>query len=500
FGGTSERERGEVFDRGALDGATKALQQQYRNEGYLYADVEPIVERVAAVGTAPPTVNVTWAISEKSPFYIRRISFVGNSNTHENVMRDRLWVIPGDVYNEEALVQSYQALGGLGFFETPMPSPDILPDPDSGTVDIVFHIKEKQTGNINFGTVIGGGYGGRGGGFSGFLGYSQPNLFGQGKNASVRVEYGSGRNTVELSYSDPAILGSRNSGTISLYNTGDRYTSFDNGRRTRTGGDLQFGIPVPRLRYTRAFVGYSLSRTHLTNLDDAGCTPGDTENLFCQPDATASTLSLSVTRDTKNHPLFPTAGTRQSISLAQTGGPLAGSGNYQKLTGDAEWWAPVAHIGSGPRPLRVAMGLRAHTGAVFGDARLFPFDRFYMGGTQFGQPLRGYKEREITPSGFNQGCSSSFVRACLGNAFLSISAETALRVNDMLSVSVFTDAGNVWSDPQHVDPSRLFRSVGVGGTVVTPFLGAIGVDVAYGFDKTVPGWEVHFKLGQGGGF
>jgi hypothetical protein len=36
----------------------------------------------------------------------------------------------------------------------------------------------------------------------------------------------------------------------------------------------------------------------------------------------------------------------------------------------------------------------------------------------------------------------------------------------------------------------------VGATLVTPFLGAIGIDAAYGFDRPTPGWEIHFKLGQ----
>ena len=48
---------------------------------------------------------------------------------------------------------------------------------------------------------------------------------------------------------------------------------------------------------------------------------------------------------------------------------------------------------------------------------------------------------------------------------------------------------------------RLFRSVGVGGSVVSP-LGPLGVDFAYGLDRvdaqghSNPGWKVHFKLGQ----
>jgi outer membrane translocation and assembly module TamA len=44
--------------------------------------------------------------------------------------------------------------------------------------------------------------------------------------------------------------------------------------------------------------------------------------------------------------------------------------------------------------------------------------------------------------------------------------------------------------------SRLFRGAGVGVTLVTPFLGAIGIDAAYGFDRPNPGWEIHFKMGN----
>lgn len=496
FGGQSNREQGEVFDRAALDAATRQAEQLYRNEGYLYAQVAPVIERApAAAPGADPVVNVSWAVSERSPFYIRKISFVGNTTTHESVIRDRLWILPGDVYNEERVIQSYQGIGGLGFFETPMPFPDIRPDPESGQVDVVFTVKEKQTGNVNFGASAGGGYGGRAGGVAGFLGYQQPNLFGQGKSANLRAEYGNGRSTLEAGYSDPALLGSRNSGNFSVFHTGDRYASISNGRRTRTGASVQFGVPVPGALRTRAFLGYTISRTRLTAARDTGCEGSD--DIFCQDDATASSLSAGVTRDTKNHPLFPTAGTRQMVSVEQTGGPIGGDGNFQKVTTDMEWWAPVARLGSGPRPIRMALGLQARTGMNFGDARLFPFEQFYAGGTQFGQPLRGYNERTITPLGYSELCGDRIFRSCLGNAFLTVTAQYAVRITDALSIQAFGDAGNVYSEISQVDPTRLFRSAGVGATLVTPFLGAIGIDAAYGFDRPRPGWELHFKLGQG---
>jgi len=495
-GGTREREMGEVFDQPALNKTAADIEQLYRNEGYLFSQVIPSVERVPGTAGSPPRVNVTLAVSEQQPFYIRNITFRGNTTTHENVIRERLWIVPGDVYNEARLIQSYQAIGGLGFFEVPMPLPSIEPKADLGVVDIVFNIREKQTGSINFGTVFGGGaYGDRRSRVAGFLSYGQPNLFGQGKQANLRAEYGYGRSTLEASYTDPSIGGGRNSGGISVFRSGDRYVRFGNGRRLRTGASLQFGFPVPGSLRTRAFLGYSLSRTEYLT-EEENCEAGSTSSIFCLPDATASSLSLSVSRDTKNHPLFPTSGTRQSVTLEQTGGPLGGNGNYQRLLTQAEWWVPTGRLGSGPRASQMALGLSARAGAIFGDVALFPFERFHVGGVMFGQPLRGYQESTIGPRGYDPECGDNLELSCLGDAFFTVSGEYALRLTDALSVSVFGDAGNVFGGVGQFNTAQLYRGAGIGATLVTPFLGAIGIDAAYGFDRPDPGWEIHFKLGN----
>src|SRR5690606_16118798 len=140
---------------------------------------------------------------------------------------------PGDVYNEERLLQSYRSIAALGFFETPLPTPNIVPDEQNGTVDLTFDVTERQTGSVNFGMAIGGSsYYGRSGGLSGFLGYSQPNLFGQAKQADLRLEYGWYRSSFTASYTDPAVFGSRNSASVSLFHTDDSYRgiSFTDGR------------------------------------------------------------------------------------------------------------------------------------------------------------------------------------------------------------------------------------------------------------------------------
>jgi outer membrane protein insertion porin family len=488
---------GEVFDAVAFEEATGDVQRLYTNQGYLYARINPIIERLpAADGTSEPRVRVTWDIQEGNPASIRRVVIAGNTFTHEDVIRNQLSVLPGDVYSEELLIQSYRRASGLGFFETPMPTPrmeevgNCQENPSQPCeIDIIFEVSEKQTGSINFGTSLGGSLG-----LMGFLGYDQPNLFGQAKSGHLRWEFGRYSNNFEASYSDPSIRDSFLSGSLSLFSSTDRFFTFSEGRRHRTGGSIRLGVPVPTDRFSRFTVGYSLSRTSYDNFDD------DPSSLFSLPPGVQSTVSLGLNRNALDHPMFPTIGSRQEVEASFSGGLLGGAGDFQKYTMSGAWYVPVGSVGGsqpGTRPIRFTLGLQADVGALFGDASRFPFDRFWMGGVQFGRPLRGYDETTITPSGYipreQRGVALS---QRFGDAYLRLSAEYAVRFTDNISLGVFYDAGNVWRRPSEMDPTRLLRGAGIGAMIVTPF-GPLGLDYAYGFDKTNPGWQLHFKFGQG---
>ncbi len=475
-----------VFNATAFVDATRRVHQLYTNQGYLYAQVEPHIEKIDGQNA----VRVSWEIQEGEPAYIRRVTILGNTFTHEDVIRSQLVTIPGDVYSEELLIQSYQRIGALGFFETPMQTPRIVPDETTGDVDITFEVKEKQTGSVNFGTAVGGGTG-----LAGFLGYDQPNLFGKAKSGHLRWEFGRYSNNFEASYSDPAIIDSPFSGSLSLFSSRDRFFRFSEGQRRRTGISMRVGVPMPRDVRSRFSVGYTLARTTYEKFEEE-----ENSALFSLPPGLQSTVTLSLTRQTLDHPMFPTSGTRQEIEANFNGGILGGNGDFQKYMISGNWYVPVGQLGGsrpGSRPIRMTMGLAAESGALFGDAGRFPFERFFMGGVQFGRPLRGYDETTITPRGyFPRNAESVPLEERLGNAYLRLSGEYAIRFNDNLSVSTFYDAGAVYGEPGDFNPTRLFRGAGVGVMLVTPF-GPIGLDYAYGFDKDRPGWQLHFKFGQG---
>ena len=492
IGGGSPREQtGRVFDQVTFEAAAGQVQELYANEGFLYAQVQSQVLRNPVVPGEPPTVDVSWQISEGLPAYIRRVAVVGNDYTYDRVVRDRVFLLPGDRYSQARIIQSYQNIGQLGFFETPMPPPDIRPDPVTGDVDVMFEVKEKQTGSVNFGTSVGGG-----GGLAGFIGYDQPNLFGQAKSGRLRWDFGRYLNSAQLSFSDPSLFQSLVSGTINLFNSHDRFFQFATGRRRRVGASLNIGFPVPGALRTRAFTGYSIARTKYQLFTDVEDT-----SLFGLPPGTQSTLLLGITRNTVDHPIFPTAGSRLSWNWEVNGGVLGGDGNFNKHTFEGAWWMPVGQLGGGgpggATGPRFALGLTLRAGAILGDASRFPFDRFFMGGVQFGQQLRGYDETAITPLGsFAERAAGIQDGQRVGDAFLSLTAEYALRVSDVASISTFFDAGNVWLDPQEIDPTRLFRGAGVGVQLVTP-VGPLGLDYAYGFDKPNPGWQFHFNMAPG---
>jgi outer membrane protein insertion porin family len=489
---TEKQATGEVFDYEAFDRATTDVQRLYGNQGYMFAQVNQIVERLPADSTGHPGVRATWSIDEGPQATVSTVSIRGNTYTHENIIRSALLMIPGDVYSEDLLLQSYRGLSGTGFFQTPLPTPQMLPDMQTGEVAITFDVKEKQTGSVNFGTSLGG-YGG----LAGFLGYDQPNLFGQAKTGHLRWEFGKYSNNFEASYSDPSIRGSWLSGSLSLFNSTDRFFTFSEGRRKRLGGAVRFGIPLPGDNRTRFSFGYSLSRTRYQDFES-----GQTTSIFSLPPGVQSAFSLGLARSNLDSPLFPTVGSTQSLDAEFNG--FGGDARFNKYSYTGSWWVPIGGLGSSPtqKPIRFTTGLTLEGGAIAGDASRFPFDRYWMGGVQFGRPLRGYDETTITPVGYRAKCTFG-TAGCniqledrLGDAYIRMSTELAMRFQDNISISVFYDAGNVYRGLSDINPTKLLRGAGIGGMVVTPF-GPIGLDYAYGFDKDRPSWQLHFKFGQG---
>ncbi len=259
-----------------------------------------------------PTVDLRWDIDEKTPAIINRVDILGNDVTVETCIRDQLNVFPGDVFNKDRLIQSYRNIANLGFFEQDMPPPETRTANENGDIDLVFHVKEKRTGNVNFGASVG-----QGTGLGGFLGFDQPNLFGECKRGSLQWQFGQYIRDFSLSYTDPRIRQTNVSGTISLYNQRSRFIIRDIGQSNTSGGQLQFGLPLPNSRYTRFYVSYGGERVSYGG-------DGLVGTIQCNG-CFRSTLGFTLDHDTRLGQPFPVAGTHENIGLQLNGGPLGGT-------------------------------------------------------------------------------------------------------------------------------------------------------------------------------
>jgi outer membrane protein insertion porin family len=484
-----------TFDESRWVAATQAVQEAYANEGYIYAQVLPVEQRVPSTDSIRK-VNLRWSINEGSPAIVNRIDIAGNDYTYAACIREQIVMAPGQVFKRDYMMRSYQNIANLNFFDSPLPEPGIKTLPN-GDVDITFKVKEKRTGNVNFGASMG-----QGTGLGGFIGLDQPNLFGRCKRAQLNWQFGRYINDFSLTYSDPNIRDSRITGSVTAYNSRTRYTIADLGQSTRIGGQIQFGFPVPHSYYSRIFVSYG---GESVKYGDNSGTLLSTIITTCKS-CFRSSVGLSYQHDTRLGMPFATQGGLQTISASFNGGPLGGTANFQKYTTEFRSYAPLAYIGGnvlGAEPMTFVAGLTARAGAVLGDpGPFFSSQSFALGGTQYGEPLRGYCEFSITPAGYDpSACDGNAKTTSFGNAFFVTTAELGLRVNQSLYLNMFAEGGNVWARPRDFNPTRLFRSVGVGGNIVSP-LGPLGVDFAYGLDRvdaqgrSNPGWKIHFKLGQ----
>jgi outer membrane protein insertion porin family len=483
----------EPFSRSEWDAATEHVSNLYANNGYIYARVDPVEAR-RTTSEGKSVLDLGWAIREGSPATINKIEIVGNDVTHERVIREAIVLLPGSLFNRELLIRSYQNVSNLGYFQQPLPPPDVRPAENGVDVDIVFRVEEKRTGNINFGASLG-----QGTGVGGFLGLEEPNLFGRGKRGRLQWQFGANINDFTLSYTDPAIRESRVSGTLSVFDSRQRFIVGDLGRRRQTGGSVQIGFPFLGSRYTRLFMNYGLQRIKYSEGSS------DLRQRFACASCTRSTLGASVVRDTRIGLPFPTAGTYVNVGGELNGGILGGTGNYRKLDLEGRWYAPLGTLGGGGQlgaGVQFVLGITAKSGFIFGDAGPFYTERYSLGGVQYGIPLRGYDEFSITPDGYdpNAGGGTASVNA-FGESYAAFTVEAGARISGALYVNTFLDAGNVYRTARQYDPTRLFRGAGVGAAVISP-LGPLGIDIGYGFDKKdifgapAPGWQLHFRLGN----
>ena len=395
LGGT---ERGAAyFNQSKWDDATNKVYTAYRDDGYLYVQIQnDVVRRVERDGT--PVVDLRWFVQEHQPAIVNKVDIVGNDVTHETVIRDAIELVPGDVFRQNALLRSYQNISNLGFFQQPLPIPDTRPANDQGDVDVIFRVEEKRTGNVNFGASVG-----QGTGLGGFhrTGRAQPLRPGKTRSlpVAVRSEHHRFRYFVYRSRRhDVADLGHARSARLPLPVHHRR-----SGSAPPPGRLPAIRLPALREPVHQALPVVQSRRPELHRL-------GTRIRPSARRLAAATASGPPSARPSSAIPAWSCRSRRAApmdlLGISQSGTVLgAGRATSTARRGHrgALVRAPLGTLGgkgASANPPKFVLGLSTRSGFVFGKSPFFD-QLFTMGGTQFGIPLRGYDEFSITPKGYD---------------------------------------------------------------------------------------------------
>ncbi|HYY56923.1 MAG TPA: POTRA domain-containing protein, partial [Pyrinomonadaceae bacterium] len=164
------------------------LKKLYGSQGFIQYTAEP--EPTFKDNPSNPNegiVDFTISIDEGKQFSLRRLEFLGNTFTRDNVLRREVIINEGDIYSQAAFEYSVLRLNQLGYFEPIDKEKDVdfRTNEEEGLVDVNLKVQERGRQQISFN----GGLSGIGGSFFG-LEYSTNNLLGRGETLSINLAAG----------------------------------------------------------------------------------------------------------------------------------------------------------------------------------------------------------------------------------------------------------------------------------------------------------------------
>ncbi|RKZ29595.1 outer membrane protein assembly factor BamA, partial [bacterium] len=486
-------EPGDVFNQEEMDESIQNIYLAYSDEGYIHAQVEPKRH------ISDDTVSVTVNIEEGPRANVRLINITGNTRTFEKVIRRELVLYPGKVFRRNLLVISQRNVYFLNYFEDVVPEFEILPN---GDVDITLKVVEKPIGRFQ----VGAGYNARDK-LVGNISIGWPNVLGRGWTLDLTYEFGKLRNNFSISFTEPWLFDTPTSFGFDIYSTRwvweGYYTEY------RSGGAIRLGRKLWKPRYVSLYGRYKLESVEYTDIE-SGYTPSAAYDITAIDwPQWESSVNFTIERDSRNSRIFASSGSKNSISIESAGGPIGGQIEFHKLWLKSDWYFPahkyITLVG------KVHLGMLENLWGDNPDA--VPFgERFFPGGVSFDGQIRGYSDRSIGPVAWTTAeFDSNAIPDAAGNfpmitpstpympggrAVLTLTAEIRIPImKDQFYVGFFADAGDAWLKPEDITFSDLKRSIGLGARFVIPMMGILGIDFGYGFDKTRPGWEMHFQIG-----
>ncbi len=369
---------GDVAALQDAEAGSESIRAFYGNRGYIRTSVRPVYDANAETGL----VDIRYEVAEGTVGYINKVNITGNERTNDKVIRRELVIYPGDKYNRSRVKTSENRLRNLNYFEVVTTTPE--PTGEGDQYDLNVQVKEKSTGQFSAGV-----------GFSsvdslvGYVELSQGNFnwrtwppIGAGQKFKIRLQLGTERNDIDISFVEPWFLDRKLSFGIDLFHRESRY--FSDAYDQKNNG-MRYSLGKPLSRFTRGTVAYTLEQFEVFDVQDSASLAIKRE----EGKRMKSGLDFIWSRDTRDRFFNPSRGNKTTIMPYFAGGPLGAETDiYGAKIRSGQYWPLIGNT---------VLNLRGQVEAVdhFGDSEFVPiFDRLFLGGPN---TLRGFEFRDVGP-------------------------------------------------------------------------------------------------------
>ena len=426
---------GEKVSKGLFEN----LKKFYGQQGFIEYTAEPVPTfEDNPQNPNEGIVDFTVTIDEGKQFTLRRLEFVGNTFTRDNVLRREVLINEGDIYNDVYWEYSVVKLNQLGYFNPIDKDKDVdrRTNDEEATVDLSLKVSERGRQQISFN----GGISGIGGSFFG-LEYSTNNLLGRGEVLSFNLAAGNRQRSFQFSFTEPYIRDRPISAGFSVFAFSQKF--FGEGTflsqnlnaqedlfgqqfnfndvdeqnlftRDSYGGSIYVSAPLSEFyrkrrftQFSRIGASYQLSLSSVKDPEvntDPNNPQGFIPVIYRQPNIVTSRGTLTFSYDTRDASIDPTRGREISAAVALAG--LGGDVRTYQPTLSYTHFIPVRRKKS-ERPevfgFRIIAGtvgsfatsakIREANSLAFVDGVPI-FERFFLG-DEF--TIRGYNVRSISP-------------------------------------------------------------------------------------------------------
>ncbi|MFO8056539.1 MAG: outer membrane protein assembly factor BamA [bacterium] len=462
-------ESGDIFRKSYLMKDSQYLHDLYGVEGYALALIEPDLE----LDRENRIVDVTWSIHKGPKVYIERIEVTGNEKTYDKVVRRKLQVKEGQLFNTEATRQSRDRIEQLGYFK----EVEIIPRraSESNRVVLDVAVKEARQGSLS----AGAGVSSTSSEYFFSLQYQQKNFLGRGMNISARAMVSENTQTYYLDYSDPYFLDSEWYFGLNLFSRELYYVEFVNRRQ---GGRITVGREIPHLPQIRFYLSYSYLITDLESYESSS-------SIYRQQPSNTSIGSMEFTleRNTLNNYIDPSDGSKLSYTGEVAGHDMFG-GENDYLKNRVEFWYFQ------PLIRETYMSFRSRASWMNYDQGdwLLISERYFLGG-QYN--MRGYEVATVSPM-FREDNGDLTPIGGNKEAYATLEYIVPVAPEMGLKAAVFYDVGNVYNDGEPIDLTDVRQDWGFGVRWRSP-MGPLRLEVAFPIDPRPMDDEHQFVFALG---